>query len=159
VNHTRLLKEDHLPDWARRDNKVTKTSLRTETCRREVLNIWRGFFLDKSKTNLYINHKDNETVAAVEQPAAVLFPGLITPQHGHKHYPCFCYPSIYILKKTARKPTVNSSFMSFTVQYWSAYIAVERKHIKPQYEQYNATHLNSYDANSVCSISDICTCT
>jgi len=25
VNHTRLPKEDHLPDWARRDNKVTKS--------------------------------------------------------------------------------------------------------------------------------------
>jgi len=24
VNHTRFPKEDHLPDWARRDNKVTK---------------------------------------------------------------------------------------------------------------------------------------
>jgi len=24
VNHTRFAKEDHLPDWARRDNKVTK---------------------------------------------------------------------------------------------------------------------------------------
>ena len=24
MNHTRLPKEDHLPDWARRDNKVTK---------------------------------------------------------------------------------------------------------------------------------------
>jgi len=24
VNHTRFQKEDHLPDWARRDNKVTK---------------------------------------------------------------------------------------------------------------------------------------
>jgi len=24
VNHTRFPKEDHLPDWARRDNKDTK---------------------------------------------------------------------------------------------------------------------------------------
>jgi len=24
VNHTRFPKEDHLPDWARRDSKVTK---------------------------------------------------------------------------------------------------------------------------------------
>jgi len=24
VNHTRFPKEDHLPDWARRDNEVTK---------------------------------------------------------------------------------------------------------------------------------------
>ena len=24
MNHTRFLEEDHLPDWARRDNKVTK---------------------------------------------------------------------------------------------------------------------------------------
>jgi len=24
VNHSRFPKEDHLPDWARRDNKVTK---------------------------------------------------------------------------------------------------------------------------------------
>jgi hypothetical protein len=24
MNHTRFPKEDHLPDWARRDNKVTK---------------------------------------------------------------------------------------------------------------------------------------
>jgi len=24
VNHTRFPKDDHLPDWARRDNKVTK---------------------------------------------------------------------------------------------------------------------------------------
>jgi len=24
VNHTRFPKEDHLPDWARQDNKVTK---------------------------------------------------------------------------------------------------------------------------------------
>ena len=24
VKHTRFPKEDHLPDWARRDNKVTK---------------------------------------------------------------------------------------------------------------------------------------
>ena len=24
MNHTRFLKEDHLPDWARRDNKDTK---------------------------------------------------------------------------------------------------------------------------------------
>jgi len=24
VNHTRFPKEDHLPDWSRRDNKVTK---------------------------------------------------------------------------------------------------------------------------------------
>jgi len=24
VNHTRFPNEDHLPDWARRDNKVTK---------------------------------------------------------------------------------------------------------------------------------------
>ena len=24
ANHTRFTKEDHLPDWARRDNKVTK---------------------------------------------------------------------------------------------------------------------------------------
>jgi len=24
VNHTRFPKEDHLPEWARRDNKVTK---------------------------------------------------------------------------------------------------------------------------------------
>jgi len=24
VNHTRFPEEDHLPDWARRDNKVTK---------------------------------------------------------------------------------------------------------------------------------------
>jgi len=24
VNHTRFPKENHLPDWARRDNKVTK---------------------------------------------------------------------------------------------------------------------------------------
>jgi len=24
VNHTLFPKEDHLPDWARRDNKVTK---------------------------------------------------------------------------------------------------------------------------------------
>jgi len=24
VNHTHFPKEDHLPDWARRDNKVTK---------------------------------------------------------------------------------------------------------------------------------------
>jgi len=24
VNHTRFPEDDHLPDWARRDNKVTK---------------------------------------------------------------------------------------------------------------------------------------
>ena len=24
MNHTRFPEEDHLPDWARRDNKVTK---------------------------------------------------------------------------------------------------------------------------------------
>ena len=24
MNHTRFPKEDHLPDWVRRDNKVTK---------------------------------------------------------------------------------------------------------------------------------------
>ena len=24
MNHTRFPKDDHLPDWARRDNKVTK---------------------------------------------------------------------------------------------------------------------------------------
>ena len=24
MNHTRFPKEDHLPDWARRDNEVTK---------------------------------------------------------------------------------------------------------------------------------------
>ena len=24
VNHTRFPKEDHLPDWARRDNKITQ---------------------------------------------------------------------------------------------------------------------------------------
>ena len=27
VNHTRLPKEDHLPDWARRDNQVKKGEL------------------------------------------------------------------------------------------------------------------------------------
>ena len=25
VNHTRFPKDDHLPDWARRDNRVTKS--------------------------------------------------------------------------------------------------------------------------------------
>ena len=68
-----------------------------------------GLF-DKSKTNLYINHKDNERFAAVEQPAAVQFPGLIVRQHGHKLVRDFSYPNVYILKKTARKQTVNSSF-------------------------------------------------
>jgi len=140
VNHTRFPKEVHLPDWARRDNKVTKTSFRTETCRREVLHIWRDFF-DKSKTNLYINHKDNETVAAVEEPAAVQFPGLITRQHGHKHFPCFCYPKIYTLNKTVRKPMVNSSLCpsQFNTDPHTLHLNVSTLNLRYRvYKQYSA---------------------
>ena len=32
MNHTRFPKEDHLPDWARRDNKITKGDRVEQDC-------------------------------------------------------------------------------------------------------------------------------
>jgi len=41
VNHTRFPKEDHLPDWARRDNKIMKGDSvehdSVETCRSVII--------------------------------------------------------------------------------------------------------------------------
>jgi len=42
VNHTRFPKDDHLPDWARQDNKVTKGD-RVEKMKQEMFNGALGF--------------------------------------------------------------------------------------------------------------------
>ena len=50
MNHTRFSKEDHLPDCARRDNKVTKGD-RVDTCNKSV-----GTSLSKTSIPLCHEH-------------------------------------------------------------------------------------------------------
>ena len=47
VNHTRFPKEDHLPNWERRDNKVTKGD-RVEACFYGTFELEVGFDVDRA---------------------------------------------------------------------------------------------------------------
>jgi len=69
VNHSRLPKEDLLPDWARWDNKVTKDD-RVDTFNKSVGSslsktsislcheYWGNMFLEKLETHVYLKPED-----------------------------------------------------------------------------------------------------
>jgi hypothetical protein len=91
---------------------------------------YNGLF-DNSNTNLYINHNDNVTVAAVEQPAAVHFPGLIVRPHGLKHCSFLLSQRIHI---EGNCPKTDSEFFLLCPSQFNtaANISAEPKHIKLQ---------------------------
>ena len=51
MNHTRFPKEDHLPDWARRDNKVTKGD-RVENILLKIQKLMNTFTISKIDFNI-----------------------------------------------------------------------------------------------------------
>jgi len=60
VNHTRFLKEVHLPDWSRRDNKVTKGDrVDYESSNSEHAVVRRTTVWDKSNTSVHRVGKEN----------------------------------------------------------------------------------------------------